>query len=102
MHLLNLFAGKAKPSSLAPGGPAAQPTFYHLQQTRQPHAGVLSYAYDNIWYDPVSQLLGAGTQVGGLRSLQGQPTLAQAATTQAGIGTVAGQYILQPLIDNGS
>jgi hypothetical protein len=88
-----LFRRNKQPTAAVVGHP-----FYHMQQTVQPHAGALSYAFTPLRLLPPQDIIG-GMLYRPQRVLPEAPVIAQRAGTQNGLGgIVAGQLVLQPLM----
>lgn len=87
-----------KRSEKVPRIPVAEYWFYHMQQTQQPtSAGAMSYAFMPTRLLPVQNLV-TGTAYRPANPLPGMPLVAQQAGLQYGLGgTIAGQFVLQPL-----
>ncbi len=72
--------------------------YYHMQETRQPTAGAMAYAFLPQRLLPPQPLI-AGNPFQNRAVLPPSPVVALRAGTTQGIGgTVAGQLVLQPLI----
>ena len=99
--MFKIFAKKHRPNPQKPGGPAPQKSFYLLTPERLPGAGVQRYAFHSMFLNPPQSIYGHSVLAQGLRSLQGPPAVATGATLTQGLGgIVAGQIMLQPLLDD--
>ena len=70
-----------------------------MQQTQQPHAGALSYAFTPQRLLPPQNIFGHGIVFPSSRILPLPPLIVSNAGVQSGLGgIVAGQLVLQPLL----
>lgn len=72
---------------------------FHYRQGRQFNAGAESEVYIDNRELPLLKATGTGVVYKGLRVTQPTPLYFQRQVGINGIGTIAGQFILQPLFD---
>ena len=94
------FAKKQIPNPALPGGPARQPSIYFYVPERLPQAGADRFSFHPIWHNPAFNLYGPSILSNAMQALPGAPLVSSPTTLTQGLGgIVAGQMMLQPLLD---